>query len=242
MSYKFCEGCKWNIVDTVQICTNPKIQRSECPVITDYKVDLQGRLKFNAEEYTCKYYEPLMKKSDNEFSENMVVCAVGHLSPGNISDSCESCPHNKFSFPGVLIDGVTKDAVMLLAEKVEIVPEGTKARMEEMAAANGKMRSQIEGLQKNVLEFFDSTNATVAAGEKISIDYAHLKNRVSELEASNKELRELVCEFGLNIADQDYLLRPDTISRTISIMVEEKEKDGWYGNKLKEKQGGYSND
>ena len=128
--------------------------------------------------------------SDNEFSENMVVCAVGYLSPGNISDSCESCPHNKSSFPGVLIAGVTKDAVMLLSEKVEIVPEGTKARMEEMAAANGKMRSQIEGLQKNVLEFFDSTNATVAAGEKISIDYAHLKNRVSELEASNAELLE----------------------------------------------------
>lgn len=126
--------------------------------------------------------------SDNEFSENMVVCAVGYLSPGNISDSCESCPHNKSSFPGVLIAGVTKDAVMLLSEKVEIVPEGTKARMEEMAAANGKMRSQIEGLQKNVLEFFDSTNATVAAGEKISIDYAHLKNRVSELEASNAAL------------------------------------------------------
>lgn len=46
----------------------------------------------------------------------------------------------------------------------------------------------------------------------------------------------------VEIADQDYLLRPDTISRTISIMVEEKENDGWYGNKLKEKQGGYSND
>jgi hypothetical protein len=63
MSYKFCEGCKWNIVDTVQICTNPKIQRSECPVITDYKVDLQGRLKFNAEEYTCKYYEPHLESN-----------------------------------------------------------------------------------------------------------------------------------------------------------------------------------
>jgi hypothetical protein len=50
--------------------------------------------------------------SDNEFSENMVVCAVGILSPGNISDSCESCPHNKFSFPGVLIAGVTKDAYL----------------------------------------------------------------------------------------------------------------------------------
>lgn len=137
--------------------------------------------------------------NNNEFSENMVVCAVGNLSPGNISDSCESCPHNKFSFPGVLIDGVTKDAAMLLSEKVEIVPEGTKARMEEMAAANGKMRSQIEGLQKNVLEFFDSTNATVAAGEKISIDYAHLKNRVSELEASNKELLDVLEDFVIDI-------------------------------------------
>ena len=69
-----------------------------------------------------------------------------------------------------------------------------------------------------------------------------MRDRIRRLEASNKELRELVCEFGVNIADQDYLLRPDTISRTIKIMVEEKEKDGWYGNKLKEKQGGYSNE
>jgi hypothetical protein len=152
------------------------------------------------------------KMSDHEFSENMVVCAVGYLSPGNISDSCESCPHNKSSFPGVLIAGVTKDAVMLLSEKVEIVPEGTKARMEEMAAANGKMRRQIEGLQKNVLEFFDSTNATVAAGEKISIDYAHLKNRVSELEASNAELLEALeaaKQFIQNGIQYGYINMPD---------------------------------
>ena len=82
--------------------------------------------------------------SDNEFSENMVVCAVGNLSPGNISDSCESCPHNKFSFPGVLIDGVTKDAVMLLSEKVEIVPAGTKARLEKLEARNREMLEELE--------------------------------------------------------------------------------------------------
>ena len=82
--------------------------------------------------------------SENKFSENMVVCAVGNLSPGNISDSCESCPHNKFSFPGVLIDGVTKDAVMLLSEKVEIVPEGTKARMETLEASNREMLEELE--------------------------------------------------------------------------------------------------
>ena len=81
--------------------------------------------------------------SDNKFSENMVVCAVGNLSPGNISDSCESCPHNKFSFPGVLIAGVTKDAVMLLSEKVEIVPEGTKARMVELGGRNKELRELV---------------------------------------------------------------------------------------------------
>ena len=71
--------------------------------------------------------------SDNEFSENMVVCAVGICHPVT-SAIAASCPHNKFSFPGVLIAGVTKDAVMLLSEKVEIVPEGTKAKDGELEA------------------------------------------------------------------------------------------------------------
>jgi len=82
--------------------------------------------------------------SDNEFSENMVVCAVGILSPGNISDSCEICPHNKSSFPGVLIAGVTKDAVMLLSEKVEIVPEGTKAKVSELEASNAVLLDALD--------------------------------------------------------------------------------------------------
>jgi len=84
--------------------------------------------------------------SDNEFSENMVVCAVGYLSPGNISDSCESCPHNKSSFPGVLIAGVTKDAVMPLSEKVEIVPEGTKAKVAELEASNAALLAALDDL------------------------------------------------------------------------------------------------
>ena len=84
--------------------------------------------------------------SDNKFSENMVVCAVGILSPGNISDSCESCPHNKSSFPGVLIAGVTKDAVMLLSAKVEIVPEGTKAQVAELEASNAALLAALDDL------------------------------------------------------------------------------------------------
>ena len=92
--------------------------------------------------------------SDNEFSENMVVCAVGNLSPGNISDSCESCPHNKFSFPGVLIDGVTKDAVMLLSEKVEIVPEGTKAKVAELEASNAELLDALEDFVIDVEGYF----------------------------------------------------------------------------------------
>ena len=82
--------------------------------------------------------------SDNKFSENMVVCAVGILSPGNISDSCEICPHNKSSFPGVLIAGVTKEAVMLLSEKVEIVPEGTKAKVAELEASNAELLEALK--------------------------------------------------------------------------------------------------
>ena len=92
--------------------------------------------------------------SNNEFSENMVVCAVGNLSPGNISDSCESCPHNKFSFPGVLIAGVTKDAVMLLSEKVEIVPEGTKARVKELEANNKELLDVLEDFVIDVEGYF----------------------------------------------------------------------------------------
>lgn len=88
--------------------------------------------------------------SNNEFSENMVVCAVGNLSPGNISDSCESCPHNKFSFPGVLIDGVTKDAVMLLSEKVEIVPEGTMENVAKLEARNMEMLEALERVYREL--------------------------------------------------------------------------------------------
>lgn len=69
-----------------------------------------------------------------------------------------------------------------------------------------------------------------------AMEFSQMHKKIEELEDSNKEMRELVCEYGLYIADQDYLLRPETISRTIDIMVEEKGKDGWYGNKLKENQ------
>ncbi len=105
--------------------------------------------------------------SDNKFSENMVVCAVGNLSPGNISDSCESCPHNKFSFPGVLIAGVTKDAVMLLSEKVDVVPEGTTAKVveleellqrsmqnnDELRNDNYQLRALVEDLERQVQDY-----------------------------------------------------------------------------------------
>ncbi len=92
--------------------------------------------------------------SDNVFSENMVVCAVGILSPGNISDSCEICPHNKSSFPGVLIAGVTKDAVMMLSEKVELVPEGTKERLEKLEASNAELLEALEDCVIGVEGYF----------------------------------------------------------------------------------------
>ncbi len=146
--------------------------------------------------------------SDNKFTESMEVIEIGTM---RLCDSVPVCA-NFTDVTGVLIDGITKDAAKLLYEKVEIVPEGTKAKMEEMAAANRNMRSQIKGLQKEVLEFFDSTNATIIAGRKICITYAHLKNRVTELEASNKELLEVLeaaKQFIQNGIQHGYINMPD---------------------------------
>jgi hypothetical protein len=113
--------------------------------------------------------------SDNKFTESLIVCAVGNLSPGSIGDDCEGCPHNRFSFPGVLLSGVTKDAVMMLSEKCEVLPEGTKAK-------------------------------------------------VAELEASNKELREMVCEFAHYLACPAYVLRPETVKKITDIAAEERSR------------------
>jgi hypothetical protein len=121
--------------------------------------------------------------SDNEFSENMVVCAVGILSPGNISDSCEICPHNKSSFPGVLIAGVTKDAVMLLSEKVEIVPEGTTERLKNLEGINDSLVSAIKAVPgKPITE--DWVFAEVEKGIKA------FSEKYKELKASNAGLLE----------------------------------------------------
>ena len=43
-----------------------------------------------------------------------------------------------------MIAGVTKDAVMLLSEKVEIVPEGTKAKVAELEASNAALLEALE--------------------------------------------------------------------------------------------------
>lgn len=105
-----------------------------------------------------------------------------------------------------------------------------------------KLQQEIEKQRKEICDKTDEIQKLQNEITDMCHDVFELQAGVKELKNENKQLRELVCEYGLNIADQDYLLRPDTISRTIDIMVEEKGKDGWYGNKLKEKQGGYSND
>lgn len=78
---------------------------------------------------------------------------------------------NIHKFPGVLLQGVSQEASKLLYEKVEIVAEGTKAKM-------------------------------------------------AELEASNKQLREMVCEFAHYLACPAYVLRPGTTKTIIDIAAE----------------------
>lgn len=85
--------------------------------------------------------------SDNEFTESMEVEAVGNLKPGDIGwGTCDGCEKNIHKFPGVLLQGVTQEAAKLLYEKVEIVAEGTKAKMEELEACNVELLEALEYL------------------------------------------------------------------------------------------------
>jgi hypothetical protein len=83
--------------------------------------------------------------SENKFTEHMEVEKIGTLKPGDIGwGTCDGCEKNIYKFPGVLIQGITEEAAKLLYEKVEIVPEGTKARMEKLEARNREMLEELE--------------------------------------------------------------------------------------------------
>jgi len=83
--------------------------------------------------------------SDNKFTEHMEVEKIGTLKPGDIGlGTCDGCEKNIHKFPGVLIHGITSDAAKLLYGKVEIVPEGTKARLEKLEASNSDLLEALE--------------------------------------------------------------------------------------------------
>lgn len=84
-------------------------------------------------------------EGDNKFTESMEVEAVGNLKPGDIGwGTCDGCEKNIHKFPGVLLQGVTQDAAKLLYEKVEVVAEGTKAKMSELEASNNELLEALE--------------------------------------------------------------------------------------------------
>lgn len=51
-----------------------------------------------------------------------------------------------------------------------------------------------------------------------------IKQRVSELEASNKQLREIICEFAHYLACPAYVLRPETVKKITDIAAEERSR------------------
>jgi hypothetical protein len=83
--------------------------------------------------------------SENKFTEHMEVEKIGTLKPGDIGwGTCDGCEKNIYKFPGVLIQGITEEAAKLLYEKVEIVPEGTKERLEKLEARNAELLETLE--------------------------------------------------------------------------------------------------
>ena len=66
--------------------------------------------------------------SENKFTESMEVIETGTM---RICHSVPICA-NFTDVTGVLLDGIAEDSEKLLHEKVEIVPEGTKARMAKL--------------------------------------------------------------------------------------------------------------
>ena len=85
--------------------------------------------------------------SENKFTEHMEVEKIGTLKPGDIGwGTCDGCPKNIHKFPGVLIQGITQEAALLLFQKVEIVPAGTKARLEKLEDSSAGLLKALEYL------------------------------------------------------------------------------------------------
>ena len=83
--------------------------------------------------------------SENNFTEHMEVEKIGTLKPGDIGwGTCDGCEKNIHKFTGVLLQGITEEAAKLLYEKVEIVPEGTKAKVAELEARNKELLLALE--------------------------------------------------------------------------------------------------
>lgn len=76
---------------------------------------------------------------------NCHVTAVGLLTPADIGgEQCEGCPHNIHGENSVLLSGVTGDVKKLLFEDCEIVPVGTKAKIEELETENRQLRKALD--------------------------------------------------------------------------------------------------
>ena len=52
-----------------------------------------------------------------------------------------------------------------------------------------------------------------------------MRDRIRRLEASNKELRGMVCEFAHYLACPAYVFRPETVKTIIDIAAEERESN-----------------
>jgi chromosome segregation ATPase len=131
--------------------------------------------------------------SENKFTEHMEVEKIGTLKPGDIGwGTCDGCEKNIYKFPGVLIQGITEEAAKLLYEKVEIVPEGTKERLEKLEARNAELLETLENdlLRKRVLELEEMLKQSMHNNDELRNDNYQLRARVEELERQVQDYKE----------------------------------------------------
>jgi hypothetical protein len=77
-------------------------------------------------------------------------------------------------------------------------------------------------LRKRVLELEEMLKQSMQNNDELRNDNYQLRQRVAELEAINKELREMVCEFAHYLAYPAYVLRPETVKKITDIAAEER--------------------
>ncbi len=94
--------------------------------------------------------------SNNRFTDHLTVEAVGNLAPSRIgSEACEHCENNKNGGPGVLLEGVTPEAVRLLYQQCELHPEGTAETIKQLREANAELAKATEDLMYAVVCYFN---------------------------------------------------------------------------------------